>query len=977
MAVEVCRSSPQLKIAKHSRQLEEIIVQMAKSRDINEAREIFSKHAPERLRKILENVNAYDFLVSDVDTGQVSGPPALSFCASTFPKLSMPGTSAGTLRNGSKQGFRVLRTVEHCRQFTNVGSVTRGEVWSQTLDEVAKGIYCIPENRVQLAESNEEFTMPVIGSDEALEFGDLESLFESHLDNIISSAGSHAYFVATAHEPAVREQLGLPPSPLAPSELTLRTRSHFPGIHSPYVYISSGITAFTLHKEDFNLPSRNLLHRGMPKLWLTVPPAWRIDLETKLSNALGIRGGVCDQFLRHQTLIITPSFLRESRIPYDLHLQTPGQEVEVRGDTYHCGINLGCNIAEAINDAGEDWTAPPCYTPCARRKGWLCPDARPFSHKDFEIGESRPLDINVEWEASTSSNKTQGVKKQRRSSRTRRSLRQSVVQRPARKRRKMYEHHSPLNNDSASESVEAVSEEEDPATPATQLSQSEPVPPTSKGSDCAEISETRQTIKHSSTGPLKDSIQTQQSEIIRNDSPTQMYDESMSTSRSLSQTTMDTSPEISSPGESMESLADHSSQLLFREAESALRSGEVDQDDAEVEQDLGSEDSATSIVVQEQPERIATLAPNGSHREHGPTPASSDIEKSSRADSQTCQVDEKLSHADLGCTAIDDGQHHLTSSFSGVNDGSTLAQEHREDLLRLGHDWLQLHDELAMQYPQVDVFHVLNLASSVATPLVIKSLIDAFREGGDKALQDLGFVSGHFDMKSAWASYRAALYKSSFYRIYERMLSVVLTMGLSQWEEQSRKMLLAEKKRRRFLGVPKSNRESPKALAVLHYLSHVTGADFEVMRRKPELYKAERATMDTVVRDGKKYQRFDRFTAEICLQQLWLVLPKDGTIGELDRTKEIYVSEYVWLAVLVPLLIRCSFDSLSDDALVVFQQSLRRLRPFIWKVYSKLEKLMAVLQQQLPIEQVIIPGIELEKLADVHVDSSSILNVFT
>ncbi|MCJ1447780.1 MAG: hypothetical protein MMC23_008291 [Stictis urceolatum] len=780
--------------------------------------------------------------------------------------------------------------------------------------------------------------MPVIDSDEALEFDDLESIFESHLDNIISSANSHAYFVATAHEPAVREQLGLPASPLAPSELTLWTRSHFRGIHSPYVYISSGISAFTLHKEDFNLPSRNLLHRDMPKLWLTVPPAWRIDLETKLSNALGIRRGLCDQFLRHQALVITPSFLRESRIPYSLHLQTRGQEVEVRGDTYHCGINLGCNVAEAINDAGEDWTAPPCYTPCARRKGWLCPDARPFSHKDFEISDLRPLDINVEWETSTSNKKTQGMEKQCRSPRSRRSVKQSVVQRPAKKRRKMYEHHTLPDNDSASKSVEAVSESEDPATLATQLSQSESKIPTSKGSDCAKIAETCQATDHNSTEPPKESIQTRRSEGIRNDSPTQMYDKSTNTSGNLSQTQLDSSPEISSSRESMESPADHSSQLLFREAESALRSGEVKQDDAvaeqdnaEIEQDLESEDSAISIAVQEQPGRIATLARHGSHKDHGATPASSDIEdieESSRADSQTCQLNEKLGRADLSCTAIDDRQHHLTSSFSAVNDGSKCTQEHREDLLRLGHDWLQLHDELAMRYPQVDVFHILNLASSVATPLVMKSLIDAFREGGDKALQDLGFVSGHFDMKSAWALYRAALYKSSFYRIYERMLSVVLTMGLSQWEEQSRKMLLAEKKRRRFLGVPKSNRENPKALAVLRYLSHVTGTDFEVMRRKTELYKAERATMDTVVRDGKKYQRFDRFTAEICLQQLWLVLPKDGAIGELDRTKEIYVSEYVWLAVWVPLLIRCSFYLLSDDALVVFQQSVAALTAF-------------------------------------------------
>ncbi|MCJ1446865.1 MAG: Lysine-specific demethylase 4B [Stictis urceolatum] len=948
-------------MANDLQQLEDIIVQMAKSRDIDEAREIFSKHAPVRLRDVLkDDMDSRQSVDDALHTKYAAKRSMSSSLALTTPEPPAVESPPSVVEKGLKRGFCITKTAEPYWPSIQTRSIARGELQSQFLTQLDAGVHCVSENRIQLAESNQEFDIPYIDTDidneSNLDYDDTELLFETYLDRISSSVDSHKYLTITAHDPTVRERLGLPPDALVPSDLTLSTRLHIPGIHSPYAYVSKGITAFSLHKEDFNLPSRNLLHRGMPKLWLMVPPGWRSDLETKLSIKLGIKGGVCDQFIRHSSLLITPSFLRDSGIPYSLHLQRPGEEVEVRGDTYHCGINLGCNIAEAINDAGDDWTAPPCYTPCARRKGWLCPDTRPILHKDLEICEYRPLDVNVDWETMQPQSSVElGERKRRRTSRIQYNLRQGAGRgrKKARRQTKVQTEDPVSETGSVLESEDTASEDGDCMPEMQQQTSTPSTLDTSNDSRSSRADNLHQTSRED----LLENLVQQQMESVSDASPMRVLQDTPESAEDFAQSCgVETLLSLSQIRSEPSSTVD-SNELFLKEDKTCTENGELEleneQTNAVTRSSLETASKNPSSLIRDQP-----LEPES---ESSSTPMQ--IEDTTRSYSQGHQSSDNNDETNLQslATVAGQAQKHLLSDllikFRGIDD----RRKHRESLLLLDQEWLQFYDEFVTRYPKVNVYQILNLASSVATPVVIKSLIDTFREGMAEGIQGLGSTSEHLDMKNAWELYGSASCKSSFYRLYERVLSTVLTVGLSQHEEHFRRMLAEERSKRRLLGISKTGRESPKALAIYHYLSQVSSSDFQVMRDKPKMYKAEKAKMETILRNGERYQRFDQYLAELSLQHLWLLLPKDGATGELDGARELYTSE---------------FYSLSDDALFIFRCSLERLRPFIWTIYPKIEQLMVMLREKIPVERFIRSGTDIDRLADLPVDSSQILEAF-
>lgn len=176
----------------------------------------------------------------------------------------------------------------------------------------------------------------------------------------------------------------------------MSTVKHYAVIHSGYPYISSARSAFALHIEDFYLNSANILYAGAPKLWIVIDPSSKNRLESHLTQKLNIHVQ-CSQFVRHRYLLPRPSLLREWKIKFEVVLQPPGSLMLLQPQAYHYGLNLGANVAKAINYAESDWILSPMYRQCSRG---ICSDVEPLLISSMQINKPKPLKIDSTWEKS-------------------------------------------------------------------------------------------------------------------------------------------------------------------------------------------------------------------------------------------------------------------------------------------------------------------------------------------------------------------------------------------------------------------------------------------------------------------------------------------------------------------------------------------------------------------------------------------------
>ena len=159
--------------------------------------------------------------------------------------------------------------------------------------------------------------------------------------------------------------------------------------------MSVDTAVFALHVEDFLLKSANIVHMGAPKLWVIVHPMFLHKLEARLAERLQIQPK-CDQFLRHHPILPAPSLLRQWRIKYSVVLQPAGSLILIESGAYHYGLNLGANVAEAINYCDEDWIVPPTYRECSRRHG--CGNTEHMTIANMQVGKIRALEVANEDE---------------------------------------------------------------------------------------------------------------------------------------------------------------------------------------------------------------------------------------------------------------------------------------------------------------------------------------------------------------------------------------------------------------------------------------------------------------------------------------------------------------------------------------------------------------------------------------------------
>lgn len=256
-------------------------------------------------------------------------------------------------------GYRVLRSDRPLKATDARGQVQFAEVHRMHLERSAAGYSIVYTSGG--VKSAADFP--------ALEVGQPTTKLahvETSLDEALSMTEEMYYYICDGETDQERSALGLPLHKLSTTQRLLATHGYHKGIHSLYVYISPGESFTGLHREDAGVGSVNLLHTGAAKVWVIIAPYHSARLETMIQRSLQC-SCACDQFVRHQNQLVSPSTLKSWNIHFSLVVQSPGDIVETaEGSVYHYVWNTGPNCAEAINKCEDDWLPSPLYRYCGR-----------------------------------------------------------------------------------------------------------------------------------------------------------------------------------------------------------------------------------------------------------------------------------------------------------------------------------------------------------------------------------------------------------------------------------------------------------------------------------------------------------------------------------------------------------------------------------------------------------------------------------
>lgn len=133
-----------------------------------------------------------------------------------------------------------------------------------------------------------------------------------------------------------------------------------------YVGLKDSYTAF--HIEDWNLCSLKYLAEDFAKIWIIIDKSIRAELTSRFAKYLQEHSPdtfVCPQSLEHKVFSIKPQLLDEWGIPHKIVIQNPGDSFFTRNGAYRSVVNMGRNIAEAVNVGSDVWNSsydPPVCT---------------------------------------------------------------------------------------------------------------------------------------------------------------------------------------------------------------------------------------------------------------------------------------------------------------------------------------------------------------------------------------------------------------------------------------------------------------------------------------------------------------------------------------------------------------------------------------------------------------------------------------
>jgi hypothetical protein len=175
---------------------------------------------------------------------------------------------------------------------------------------------------------------------------ELANAFDNLLSSLESGAGNRFDYAITSNCSS-QEILNL----LDCGSL-LRKHQTWLGINTPYAYVSLAKGSPTsMHIEDANLRSLNLLLSGATKLWIVVPESERAKLEAAVRREHLRASDIsrCSQFIRHCDTIFPTTTLRKWGIAFQVVRHNPGELMFTNQNAYHQVLNYGPNFAIAIN----------------------------------------------------------------------------------------------------------------------------------------------------------------------------------------------------------------------------------------------------------------------------------------------------------------------------------------------------------------------------------------------------------------------------------------------------------------------------------------------------------------------------------------------------------------------------------------------------------------------------------------------------
>ena len=231
---------------------------------------------------------------------------------------------------------------------------------------------------------------------------ELELSLVRTLDDLSTKRQYLPYIICDAYKLEQRELFSLPQPMLLANKRLLSTQTHIRGIHAPYAYLSPAQSFTSTHKEDQNLQSVNILWKGGAKVWVVIAPRHASTFEACLSDCLQLELPLCSQFVRHESVIVPPSTLRDWGVQHTIFVQEAGDVVRTDYNAYHYVWNTGLNLAEAVNCCHSRWLPTPMYVFCEKTntstKNWhsslKCGSGPHIRRKDLSVGKvSRQLDL--------------------------------------------------------------------------------------------------------------------------------------------------------------------------------------------------------------------------------------------------------------------------------------------------------------------------------------------------------------------------------------------------------------------------------------------------------------------------------------------------------------------------------------------------------------------------------------------------------
>ncbi|KAJ8685832.1 hypothetical protein QAD02_021625 [Eretmocerus hayati] len=169
---------------------------------------------------------------------------------------------------------------------------------------------------------------------------------------------------------------GLPPRPNDDGELKSKETL---GVLHPSCYVAGRYSFTEFHPEDGYSDSMNYVMWGLgaAKIWIVIAPEdfarfqrlmAEVCMELKEDERFSGWAKNCGTPINHKCLMVTPSFLRDHNIRFEVAVQWPGDVAIVTHHSIHAVLNINVNECISQNYGSAGWEA--CYSAFL---GCMCP----------------------------------------------------------------------------------------------------------------------------------------------------------------------------------------------------------------------------------------------------------------------------------------------------------------------------------------------------------------------------------------------------------------------------------------------------------------------------------------------------------------------------------------------------------------------------------------------------------------------------